>query len=118
MLYNVFWTICYSIISNLLPKPELEVESGATPKKKRKERSKDEKIPEANTDNHTQSFPEKKCMKADKGADNVDQDLHMGNEHNQRSFHRMLDRFLSPFAYPIHAYSTEFDHEIFNIILR
>ncbi|XP_063948554.1 peptidyl-prolyl cis-trans isomerase FKBP43 isoform X3 [Daucus carota subsp. sativus] len=72
-----------NIISNLLPKPELEVESGATPKKKRKERSKDEKIPEANTDNHTQSFPEKKCMKADKGADNVDQDLHMGNEHNQ-----------------------------------
>ncbi|WOG95477.1 hypothetical protein DCAR_0414796 [Daucus carota subsp. sativus] len=89
-----------NIISNLLPKPELEVESGATPKKKRKERSKDEKIPEANTDNHTQSFPEKKCMKADKGADNVDQDLHMGNEHNQRSFHRIETGFAADTLLP------------------
>lgn len=36
--------------SNLLPSPELGLESGAKPKKKRKERSKEEKIPEADTD--------------------------------------------------------------------
>ncbi|XP_074355243.1 peptidyl-prolyl cis-trans isomerase FKBP43-like isoform X2 [Apium graveolens] len=68
--------------SNLLSSPELGLESGAKPKKKRKERSKEEKIPEANTDYHLKSFQEN--LQADTGADDMDQDLHMGKENDRR----------------------------------
>ncbi|KAK1374420.1 hypothetical protein POM88_030613 [Heracleum sosnowskyi] len=64
--------------------PELGLESDAKPKKKRKERSEEEKIPEANTDKHLKSFPEKKYLQADTGAVDMDQDLRMGKENDQR----------------------------------
>lgn len=73
-------TIYYSRRYNLLPSPELGPESGAKPKKKRKERSKEEKFPEANTYNHLESYQEKNYLPADTGADAMDQDLHVGKE--------------------------------------
>lgn len=67
-----------------MPSPELGLDSGTKPKKKRKERSKEEKIPEANTDDHLKSFQEKKYLQADTGAEDMDQDLHVGKENDQR----------------------------------
>lgn len=72
--------------SNLLPSPELGLESGVKPKKKRKERSKEERIPEANTDNHIKSLQENISLQADTGADDVDHNMHVGEEHDKRPF--------------------------------
>ncbi|KAK1394039.1 NPL domain-containing protein [Heracleum sosnowskyi] len=70
--------------ANLLSSPELGLESDAKPKNKRKERSKEEKIPEANTDKHLKSFPEKKYLQSDTGVVDTDQDLRVGEENDQR----------------------------------
>ncbi|KAK1372250.1 Peptidylprolyl isomerase [Heracleum sosnowskyi] len=64
--------------SNLLPSPELGLESGVKPKK-RKECSKEENIPDENSDNQ-----EKNYLQADTGADDMNQDLRVGKENVRR----------------------------------